>query len=139
MSDEELGRSVFSFNEDDNGGEQLILVTKLYHNGDVGGYYTNQELTLNSYCNAASFTLTGCQISPEKLRELANQLESFLNTKMKKMECKCGSDTKCNGEVKKRSLYMDQLCVPLCETHLKEMEKASEYYKKVTEGIDYEK
>jgi hypothetical protein len=80
MSDKKVGRLTFVFNEKDNGGEQLVLTTDLYHNGDPGGFYTNQELSLNSYSNSASFNLTGCQLTPEKLRELANQLDKMIST-----------------------------------------------------------
>lgn len=76
MKDKVLNRHVFSFNEKANGGEQLILVTNFHHNGDgPGGIYTSQELSLQSYCNAATFSLHGAAITPEALRELANQLD----------------------------------------------------------------
>jgi hypothetical protein len=81
--DKELGRHVFVFNPRDNGGESLVLVTTIYDNGDAaaglpGGIYTNQELTLNSYCNAASFNLLGAPITPDDLRKLANELDEAL-------------------------------------------------------------
>ena len=69
-----VDRHVFSFNPDDNGGEQLTLVTEVFDNGG-GEVFTNQELTLHSYCNSASFTLSGAQILPEDLRRLANELD----------------------------------------------------------------
>lgn len=75
MVDEHLGGHVFVFNNSDNGGEQLVLTTDFF-SGDRGGVYSNQELTLMSYCNSASFNLSGCQFTPELLRELANQLDS---------------------------------------------------------------
>lgn len=73
-------RHVFVFNPQDNGGESLVLRTEFVHNGDPvddgKGIFTNQELTLHSYCNAASFQLSGASITPEILRKLANELES---------------------------------------------------------------
>lgn len=71
------GRHNFVFNPKDNGGESLSLLTKFIDNGD-GEIYTNQELSLQSYCNSASFTLIGVQITPDLLRKLANELESEL-------------------------------------------------------------
>ncbi len=72
------------FNNEDNVGESLSLTTAMYSNGDpvkynngkLEGVYFNQELTLHSYCNSASFNLVGAAITPSLLRELANQLES---------------------------------------------------------------
>jgi hypothetical protein len=77
MRDPLLTQHSFVFNKKDNGGEQLILSTKFYDNGDgiPSGIYTIQELTLNSYGNAANFILSGC-ITPESLRELANELDA---------------------------------------------------------------
>jgi len=53
------------------------LETKFYDNGD-GEVHTEQTLTLMSYCNSASFNLMGAAITPENLRELADQLENCL-------------------------------------------------------------
>lgn len=71
----ELRRHIYVFNPKENGGEQLLLVSSFMDNGD-GAVFLNQEITLNSYSNIASFTLSGTTITPAKLRELANQLES---------------------------------------------------------------
>jgi hypothetical protein len=74
----------FNFNPHDNGGESLILTTKFIANGDPGGLFLNQEMTLQSYCNSATIALYGATITPHILRELANQLESaFLAAKEK--------------------------------------------------------
>lgn len=73
-----VGRSVFSFNPKDNGGEQLILTTTFIANGDENGVFMNQELSLQSYCNSASFSLCGAIMTPDLLRELANQLDAEL-------------------------------------------------------------
>lgn len=78
-----LKRHVFTFNPKDNSGESLSLVTNFIANGDKitknEGVYINQELTLQSYCNACSFNLIGAAITPEVLRQLANELESERN------------------------------------------------------------
>jgi hypothetical protein len=70
-----IHKHVFVFNKRDNGGESLSLETKYIPNGDRGGFFTNQTLVLNSYCNSASFELIGAQLSPKLLRQLADQLE----------------------------------------------------------------
>ena len=79
MTDKVLSTHVFVFNKGDNGGESLMLTTKFIANGDDitenEGIYINQELNLQSYCNSASLNLFGCNITPEILRQLANELE----------------------------------------------------------------
>ena len=70
-----LRKHVFTFNKEDNGGESLILYTEMYANGEPDGVYYNQELTLSSYSNCATFNLLGAPLTPDLLRELANQLE----------------------------------------------------------------
>lgn len=72
----------FIFNPANNGGESLVLETKFIANGnpvsDKGQhFFTNQVLTLNSYCNSASFTLFGAQFTPDILRKLADELEAI--------------------------------------------------------------
>ena len=64
-------RHVFTFNPDSNGGEQLHLTTF------VEAGWLNQELSLNSYGNTASFNL-GFFMNPGQLRQLANELDKFL-------------------------------------------------------------
>ena len=76
MKEKELDKHVFTFNRGDNGGEQLLLVTTAYDNGN-GEIFFNQELTLYSYCNSASFNLVGAQIGSQILRKLADELENF--------------------------------------------------------------
>ena len=77
MPEKILGKLNFVFNKRDNGGEALMLTTTFVDNGDPEpGIYTNQQLTLNSYCNSASFNLSGASITPKILRELANELEA---------------------------------------------------------------
>jgi hypothetical protein len=86
MSDRKLGQHTFIFNPSGNGGEALSLRTEFYDNGDSKAglppetcIYWNQELTLQSYCNSASFNLCGISINPEALRKLANELERKQN------------------------------------------------------------
>lgn len=79
MADKKLGTHVFNFNPRNNGGESLTLTTTAFANGDPGGVYLNQELTLQSYCNSASFNLVGTTLEPAILRKLADQLEAFMN------------------------------------------------------------
>jgi hypothetical protein len=74
-SDKLLKKHSFCLNPRDNGGESLMLVTKMYSNGDPGGVYWHQELTLQSYCNSATFNLYGISLNPEMLRKLADELE----------------------------------------------------------------
>jgi len=64
---------------DGPGGESLTLKSELIHNGEGEKPILNQELTLQSYCNSASFTLCGTPFTPSILRDLANQLEYFMN------------------------------------------------------------
>ena len=82
MEETEVCRHSFTFNENDNGGEELSLTTIYFSNGDEGdeGIYTNQELRLGSYCNSASISLFGIQITPDILRQLANELEQARNS-----------------------------------------------------------
>ena len=82
--DKELEIHTFVFNKDANGGEQLILTTKLYTNGDgeidrENHLYFNQKLTLNSYGNAATIMLYGASLNPENLRRLANEIDSLMS------------------------------------------------------------
>lgn len=84
MSDKVLHRDCFVFNEEDNGGESLSLTTSWIDNGDDidlegAGIYVNQELSLQSYGNSASFNLCSSIITPSLLRKLANSLEQNYN------------------------------------------------------------
>lgn len=80
----EVARHDFSFNPGDNGGEQLTLVSHIIDNGDVAagipeaGVFLNQELSLQSYGNCASFLLFGAPLTPDNLRKLANELEAAM-------------------------------------------------------------
>lgn len=80
--DKLLKTHCFSLNES-NSGESLVITTKFFANDnditDEDGIYTNQEITLQSYSNSASFYLCNT-ITPEKLRELANELEKVRNS-----------------------------------------------------------
>lgn len=75
MEDFNGKKHVFNLTPGTNGGESLTLTTTFHDNGD-GEYYTNQELTLQSYQNSASINLCGASLTPENLRRLATELES---------------------------------------------------------------
>ena len=64
----------FTFNENSNGGEQLLLTTYFYKSQTSGEISTIHELTLNSYENKAGFTLSGI-LTPDILRKLADELD----------------------------------------------------------------
>ena len=85
--DKILTEHYFVFNEEDNSGESLSLTTKFIRNGDPitdkEGVCLNQELTLQSYCNAATFQLSGALFTSENLRKLANELEQERNKLVK--------------------------------------------------------
>lgn len=68
----------FCFNPRSNGGEQVTLTTKFIDHGK-GDWSIEQKLEMMSYCNAASFTLVGAGLTPDNLRDLANQLDEFIN------------------------------------------------------------
>ena len=74
---------IFVFNGTENGGEQLILKTKIYDNGDDNNnIFLIQELELNSYSNSVSFNLSGL-LTPDVLRKLANELDKAICKNMK--------------------------------------------------------
>lgn len=84
IRDKVLMRKCFVFNEKDNGGESFSLTTTYIDNGDevtkeCDGIYINQELSLESYSNSATFNLCGAFLTPENLRELANELDKARN------------------------------------------------------------
>jgi hypothetical protein len=88
--DKLLHREVVVFNKHDNGGEQLSITIDYFDNGDAAhglpnGIYNNQELSLQSYSNAASFKLTS-GFTPENLRELANIMERGYNVALSKVK-----------------------------------------------------
>lgn len=87
-------RHVFVFNPKDNSGESLSLVTEFFDNGDCteDSIYTNQTLSLQSYCNSALFSLLGASLTPENLRRLANELESAMIKA--KANCNCETEEK---------------------------------------------
>lgn len=77
MAEKKLHRHVFCFDEKNRGGEALLLTTEFIDNGDnaENSIFLNQQLTLHSYCNSATFNLCGTPLTPEVLRKLANELE----------------------------------------------------------------
>jgi hypothetical protein len=70
--DKPKGRNVFCFNPEDNGGESFMVITEINEEGHM-----TQEVSLQSYGAEASFNIPGW-MTPEKLRELANQLDSLI-------------------------------------------------------------
>lgn len=79
IANEPLCSHRFEFNPQNNGGEQLSLTTTAYDNRD-GTATIRQEIRLESYLNAASFSLVaGSSFTPESLRKLADELEALLS------------------------------------------------------------
>ncbi|MEK6832663.1 MAG: hypothetical protein AABY32_01335 [Nanoarchaeota archaeon] len=78
MEDELLDTVTTDINPKDTGGESVLLRTKIYANGDPGGIFINQEFTINSYCNRATFDLVGAVLTPDILRKMANDLEEAM-------------------------------------------------------------
>lgn len=76
MSKNLIKTHIFCFNRKDNSGEGLTLTTEIYDNGEKEIFY-NQELTLQSHCNCASFNLCGATFTPNLLRKLADELEKI--------------------------------------------------------------
>jgi hypothetical protein len=74
MKEKELGRHFFKFNND---SEHLCLESKFMDNGDgiEKGFYILQRLILQGSYNSAEFNLWDIIITPEKLRQLANEME----------------------------------------------------------------
>ena len=70
----EIGKHVFCVNLKDNGGEAFIITTTIFDNGD-GDIFYNQSLSLGSYGNSAELNLTSAILTPQKLRDMASELE----------------------------------------------------------------
>lgn len=72
--------NTFVFNPEENSGESIVLTTKIFGDRDDldDDRYITQELTLQSYGRSSSFELN-FDLTPNKLRELANQLEDAMN------------------------------------------------------------
>jgi len=81
-----LKTHLFIFGET-KGRDSLMLTTEFIANGDEitadTGVFLNQELTLQSYNNSASFNLYGTILTPKSLRQLANELEIERNKLIK--------------------------------------------------------
>lgn len=78
MTDEKIKRHVFVANPKTNGGEQIFIVTEIHRHPD-GEWWLSQSFDLESYGNSATIHLGNDVLTPEKLREMANELEKFLN------------------------------------------------------------
>ena len=77
--DKKIDKMVQTSNPDDNGGEQILLITEFYDNGDAHlgldkAVFTNQEIILQSYCNSASIKLDGAQLNSKTLFRLAEEM-----------------------------------------------------------------
>jgi hypothetical protein len=68
----------FVFNKNSNGGESVSLDTDFWES-EVGDISTTHSFSLQSYLNSAQITFGG-QITPELLRQLADELEAMKNT-----------------------------------------------------------
>lgn len=88
IRDKVIGKHTFIFNDRDNSGEGLSLETTIIDNGDGvrEGIYFNQKLTLQSYCNSATFDLIGAPLTPDLLRKLADQLDAALDSAVKNLK-----------------------------------------------------
>jgi len=90
MADNVIHIHSFCFNKRDNGGESLTLTTKFYGNGDpptqAEGVFTNQSIVLQSYCNSASIDLCGVSLTPQILRQFADELEIARNEVVRKLK-----------------------------------------------------
>lgn len=93
MAEKHLHKHVFCFDPANRGGGALLLKTYFINNGDENdnSVFMNQELTLNSYCNSATFNLYGTLLTPETLRKLANELESEMIEAKAKVKAKASA------------------------------------------------
>ena len=73
-----LGKVYKILNPEDNGGETVAITVEIFDNGDFDGnsIFTIGTMSLHSYGNFATMSLPN--ITPEFLRELANELESAI-------------------------------------------------------------
>jgi len=69
-----VSKHEYTINPQDNGGEAAQIITKIIDNGD-GDLFLDQTVELQ--CYGIHYTIVKIpELTPEKLRELANQLES---------------------------------------------------------------
>ncbi len=73
IRDRIVGRDMFAI-PGPHTGEEVTISTTVLDAGD-GDLYVNQEFTMQSFCNSASFTLIGAPLTPKVLRALADRLE----------------------------------------------------------------
>lgn len=109
MTDELLKCHVFTFNPEENGGEQFQITTEFFSNGDIEaglgdnaspreGIYTNQTITLLSYSNSAQFNLGNAGINPRMLRKLADEIEVEQHSLWKMLRAEKRLEDAYNGE-----------------------------------------
>lgn len=86
-----LSKHEFDFDPKGNGGESLYLNTEIWTNGDAppDNLYLQHKLTLMSYGNSATFNLCAMELTPEKLRQLADEIEAKINEAKKKVKKSC--------------------------------------------------
>jgi len=65
----------FVFNKGSNGGEQVSPTTTLDIDDYEKGGFITQEFELQSYSNSVTVNLHGALMTPELLRQLADELE----------------------------------------------------------------
>lgn len=80
-----LGTTSIELNPECNGGETITLDTTFNGDPRFGEVWMNQSLTLNSYGNQATLSMYG-YLDPEKLRQMADQLEVALTAARTKLE-----------------------------------------------------
>lgn len=67
----------FVINPGENGGEKVFLTTTILKGKYSLEPWLEQEITMNSYCNSATFTFCGAVLTPDILRKMADQIEEL--------------------------------------------------------------
>lgn len=73
-AEKKIGTHFFNLTPKANGGETIYVTTDFIDNGS-NEMYLNQEITLMSYGNCAKLMLYGTPLTPETLRQFADELE----------------------------------------------------------------
>lgn len=75
MAEDLIHRIVSIVNPEENGGEQVSIITEFYHTGDPrDDVLIFQKINLESYMNSVNMNL-GAVLTPEFLRNLADDIE----------------------------------------------------------------
>lgn len=73
--DKKIDKIMQTINSNDNGGEQIVLITEFFDNGDrPAQIFTNQQIILQSYGNSASINLCSAQLNSNVLFRLAKEM-----------------------------------------------------------------